>query len=565
MFKRIGQILVELTALTAEHIELALERQRSDPQHRLGEILLQEKAITQDQLLEALAQQFQLPLWNGPLDERVDIQLFREIPTKFIKKHRVLPFSLVDGQLTIGVADPTDLGALDELAVLLAARPMPVLCKDVEILKAINRLQEETVSTPESVIDDLSTEELDRFTLGIDEPENLLDSVDDAPIIKLVNLIFSQAVRDRASDIHIEPYERELKVRYRIDGFLYDRLTPPKSFQSNIISRIKVLSNLDIAEKRLPQDGRIKLRIGEKDIDVRVSIVPTSHGERVAMRLLDRTSIMLGLDEIGLNPGELEFVAKNIRQSHGIILVTGPTGSGKTTSLYAALTEINSVEKNIITVEDPIEYQLRGIGQIQVSPKIGLTFARGLRSILRQDPDVIMVGEIRDLETAEIAIQASLTGHLVLSTLHTNDSASAFTRLIDMGIEPFLVSSSLLSIMAQRLVRVLCSNCKIPVPPQEAFIRNFELSDTLDKKPLNFYQSAACNNCYQTGFIGRTGIYEILAVTNAIQRKIMDRSDASTIKEVARAEGMQTLKMSGARKVLTGATSVEEVLRVVSE
>lgn len=564
MLKKIGEILQEKTGLTEEQLQTALEIQCRKSM-RLGEILVQEGSITEAQLREALSVQFNIPVFTDALDQKLELNLFREIPIAFMKKHKIIPLSVENGAVLIGLADPTDLTSLDEMAGLLDAKTIPVICSETAILKTINRFQEETASTPESMMHDLADDDLHQFTISSDEPENLLDSVDDAPIIKLVNLIFSQAVRDRASDIHIEPYERELKVRYRIDGFLYDRISPPRHLHSAIISRIKVLSSLDIAEKRLPQDGRIRIKIGEKDIDVRVSIIPTSHGERVAMRLLDRTSIMLGLDEIGLDDHELKSIARLIRQSHGILLVTGPTGSGKTTTLYAALNEINSVEKNIITVEDPIEYQLGGIGQIQVNPKIGLTFARGLRSILRQDPDVIMIGEIRDLETAEIAIQASLTGHLVFSTLHTNDSASAFTRLIDMGIEPFLVSSSLIAIIAQRLVRLICPHCKQPVSVNEGFLRDAGLDQKIIQKVTRFYQASTCDACFQTGYVGRTGIYEILIVSNAIQHEIMNQSDANTIKRVALTEHMHSLKMSGARKVAQGMTSMEEVLRVVSD
>lgn len=562
--KRIGEYLVDITGLAEDDILRALEKQKSRKK-RLGEILLEEGLISQDELLEALSRQFNIPAMDGELEQKVDRHLFKEVPIPFIKKHRILPLSIHEGIISIGIWDPVNVGPLDEISGLFEARPIPVLCKESAILTAINHLQEELATTPESMIDDLSDEQLDRFTLTEEQPEDLLDAADDAPIIKLVNLIFSQAIRDRASDIHVEPFESEVKVRYRIDGFLYERLSPPKSFQSAIVSRIKVMSNLDIAEKRLPQDGRIKLRIGDKNIDVRVSILPTAHGERVAMRLLDRTSIMLGLDEIGLNAGELSFLNKTIRRSHGIILVTGPTGSGKTTTLYASLHEINSVEKNIITVEDPIEYQLHGISQIHVNTKIGLTFARGLRTILRQDPDIIMVGEIRDLETAEIAIQASLTGHLVFSTLHTNDSASAFTRLVDMGIEPFLVSSSILTVIAQRLVRVLCTACKKPVPVIPEFLVESGLTKDVIRGATSFFEQHGCDSCMNTGFIGRTGIYEILSVSSAVQREIMNNSDANTIKRQALEEGMKTLRMSGALKVMNGTTSIEEVLRIASE
>ncbi|HEY8370360.1 MAG TPA: type II secretion system ATPase GspE, partial [Thermodesulfobacteriota bacterium] len=378
------------------------------------------------------------------------------------------------------------------------------------------------------------------------------------------NSLLFQAVKARASDIHVEPYERELVVRFRIDGVLYNVLNPPKRFQSSILSRIKVMGGLNIAEKRLPQDGRIRIKIAGKDVDIRLSVVPTAFGERAVMRLLDKGSHILDLADIGLAEDHLDKLARLIKRPNGIILVTGPTGSGKTTTLYAALSRINSPDKNIITVEDPIEYQIRGIGQIQVNPKIDLTFANGLRSILRQDPDVIMVGEIRDTETAEIAIQASLTGHLVFSTLHTNDAPGAVTRLIDMGIEPFLVSSSVIAIMAQRLVRHVCTACREFYMPTEAELVDLGL-DPSRVPAQGFARGRGCEACMRTGYRGRSGIYELMLVDSGVRDLVMKNADAATIRNYAISKGMRTLREDGIRKLLAGQTTVEEVLRVTQE
>jgi len=394
------------------------------------------------------------------------------------------------------------------------------------------------------------------------EPEDLLDTDDEAPMILLVNSIFFRAVQQRASDIHFEPFEREIKVRYRVDGVLYNVLTSPKRLQSALISRVKIMAGMNIAEKRLPQDGRISLRIGGREIDIRVSDVPTAHGERLVLRLLEKTTNSLNLNDIGLSPHDIKSMERIIKMVHGIILVTGPTGSGKTTTLYSALNRINSPEKNIITIEDPIEYQIQGIGQIQVNSKIDLTFASGLRSILRQDPDVIMVGEIRDVETAGIAIHASLTGHLVFSTLHTNDSAGAVTRLLDMGIEPFLVSSSVVAIIAQRLVRKICQECRTPYAPT---VKECQKIGLKAEAKHTFFRGSGCSQCLNTGFKGRSGIYEILMIDDELREMIVSKADASEIKAKAISKGMLTLREDGAKRVTAGLTTTEEILRVTQE
>ncbi|HEX8949581.1 MAG TPA: ATPase, T2SS/T4P/T4SS family, partial [Dissulfurispiraceae bacterium] len=399
-------------------------------------------------------------------DDEIELSLVKEVPLSFAKGNMVMPMRREGENLIAAVAGDKGVLALWELAKALNLKPRPLSADPHVVLDAINRFYGQAGSA-EEVMDNITGEDLSAVATEFEKPKDILELTEDAPIIRLLNAILQQAVKERASDIHIEPYERELDVRMRVDGILHRVLTPPKIIQDALIARVKIMANLDIAEKRLPQDGRIRLLIGGRDIDIRVSIIPTTFGERAVLRLLDRKQGLLGLYEVGLDGEDESRLEGLLKRTHGILLVTGPTGSGKTTTLYGALNRIHTEEKNIITVEDPVEYQLKGIGQIHVNPKIGLTFASGLRSILRQDPDVIMVGEIRDFETAEIAIQASLTGHLVLSTLHTNDAASAITRLIDMGIEPFLVASSLVGVLAQRLVRTLCPFCKEPYEPTE--------------------------------------------------------------------------------------------------
>jgi general secretion pathway protein E len=433
------------------------------------------------------------------------------------------------------------------------------------IVDAINRIYDAASNSASDLMEGLNEDRLEMMAQDFEETQDLLDADEEAPIIRLVNSLLFQAVKDRASDIHIEPYERDLTVRFRIDGILYDIISPPKRFQPVIISRIKIMAGANIAEKRLPQDGRIRIKLAGKEVDIRVSTVPTAYGERVVMRLLDRSATILQLDELGLDGHKLELVDSLVHQSHGIVLVTGPTGSGKTTTLYAGLSRINSTDKNIITIEDPIEYQLHGVGQIQVNPKIELTFAGGLRSILRQDPDVIMVGEIRDTETAKIAIQAALTGHLVFSTLHTNDSCGAITRLIEMGIEPFLVASSVIAVMAQRLLRRVCPSCRVPYRPSMEELRQLGISaDDLEGRSV-YRIGPGCPDCKQTGYRGRLGIHELLVIDDEVRNLTMKSSDSSSIRRVAAAKGMTSLREDGAEKVLRGLTTIEEVLRVTQE
>jgi general secretion pathway protein E len=560
----LGQILKQKFSLSADRLEEAL-RVQEEKGGRLGEVLIRIKAVKEEEVLEALGMQLSLSCWTTLEPHQLDPTLLAKVPIGFAKRHELVPVSRENGRVIVAIADPLNLFALDDLRIVLASDVSPVIASSKKILHCINQAYDRAVTdSAEQVIEDMGAESLDRLASELEEPEDLLEATDEAPIIRLVNSVLFEAVKDRASDIHFEPYEKELVVRYRIDGLLYNILTPPKRFQNSIISRIKIMAALDIAEKRLPQDGRIGIKIAGRTVDIRVSVLPTSHGERVVLRLLDKGTKLFGLEEIGLDADQLRTMDQIIRMSHGILLVTGPTGSGKSTTLYGALSKINSPDINIITIEDPIEYQIKGIGQIQINPKINLTFANGLRSILRQDPDVIMVGEIRDVETAEIAIHASLTGHLVFSTLHTNDAAGAVTRLIDMGIEPFLVSSSLIGIMAQRLVRLICPDCRQGYAPGADELVKLGLEKQESKKPT-LYRGIGCGRCMKTGYRGRTGIYETLLVDDEIRSLILSKTDANTIRDRAMKKGMLTLRQDGARKVLAGQTTTEEVLRVTQE
>jgi general secretion pathway protein E len=558
---QLGEILVARGLVSETDIARQLDNGRAKGQP-LGMTLVQQGLITEEDLLQALSEQFGLPYW-GKLEE-VGLEHIQvsKVPIAFYRQHKVFPIVYTDGSVKVAMTDPLNLQPLDDLAVFLGVPVEPVLSNEREVIGAINRFYDRETGSTEQVMQDLEDEDLGAIASEIEETDDLLDLASEAPVIRLVNSILTQAVRARASDIHIEPFERELKVRYRIDGILYNILYPPRRLQAAISSRIKVMANLNIAERRLPQDGRIRIRVGEKDVDIRVSVVPTAFGERIVLRLLDKTSMLLGLEEIGMGEETFTRYSRLIKRSNGIILVTGPTGSGKTTTLYATLHKINSPELNIITIEDPIEYQLNGIGQIQVNPRIDLTFANGLRSILRQDPDIIMVGEIRDRETAEIAIQASLTGHLVFSTLHTNDAAGAVTRLLDMGVEAFLVSSSVLAILAQRLVRVICKECKEPYRPEIALAKELGLDPAFDGV---FYRGKGCGACFQTGFRGRSGVYELLVIDDSIRSLIMSGADSSVIKRQAIKQGMLTLLQDGARNVVKGVTTADEILRVTQE
>jgi general secretion pathway protein E len=560
--KIVAEIIQEKKGISSEAAADLLNGQKGKS---FGTLAVEKGLLTEDELLTSLSKKLRVPYVKNLEEEGLDPSLVSRVPIVFSKKHKVVPMKMEDGILTVATPDPLNYEPLDDLRLIIECQEVRVvLSSEREVVRAINRFYEQSADTPEEMIQSMDAESSDRILHELEETADLLDISDEAPVIKLVNLILFQAVKERASDIHIEPFQKELKVRYRIDGILYQRLDPPKRYQSAMVSRLKVMAKLDIAEKRLPQDGRIPIKIADKDIDIRVSIIPTTFGERVVLRLLDKQSLLLGMGEIGLSPDKHQTLQDLISRSNGILLVTGPTGSGKTTTLYAALSQINSPDKNIITIEDPVEYQLWGIGQIQVNPKIGLTFAYGLRSVLRHDPDVILVGEIRDAETAEIAIQAALTGHLVFSTLHTNNAASAATRLVDMEIEPFLVASVVRAIVAQRLIRVICSECKEGYVPEPEMLKEVGITPE-QLKGGKVYRGKGCPACSGTGYRGRTGIYEILLVSETIRQLIMKKADSVSIGRQAVEEGMKTLREDGARKIIEGITALEEVLRVTQD
>ncbi len=577
----IGEILVARCGVKPDVIERALVKQREEG-GLLGEVLVRLKLIDEDQLALALALQFDMPyLRDLPRAEDIAEELIDKMPINFARQRLVLALGRNPhtGRVMIAVADPHAVEVIDAVAVLLGEPVEPVVASGAKIVDHINKVYsrlrggaelEEGVKKGDEEDSEYQSEEL----------VDMLDANDEAPIIRWVNSLMFQAAKDRASDIHIEPGEKDVVVRYRVDGVLREIKRAPKKFQASIIARVKIMAGLNIAEKRLPQDGRIRRKMAGKDVDMRVATVPNAAGEKITIRLLDRSSVLLGLADIGFANDHLEIIRGIIQRPHGILLVTGPTGSGKTTTLYACLSEINSPDINILTVEDPVEYQLEGISQTQVNSKIDLTFASGLRSFLRHDPDVIMVGEIRDRETAEVAITASLTGHLVFSTVHTNDAAGGITRLIDMGIEPFLAASSLVGLLAQRLVRRPCYECARPVRPSDEILRELALDpDTFFAGRYNFpavkgshpppvgtvYEPVGCSACGQLGYRSRTGIYELLMINDQIRRLCLAKSDAGTIRNAAMEAGMVTLRSDGARKVVLGMTTPEEVILMTAE
>jgi len=556
----------------------------------LGESLVDEGIITKDQLKEARAEEKrqglrlrQVLVKLGFIDENdlvafvsnklgvprielgnylIDPKIVELVPEALARKYMAIGVLKIGNRLTCAMVDPWNIFALDELRMKTNLIIEPAVATEAEIKKSLDQYY----GVKGSMEDLIKTLDIDKF--GIKEGEEVdtkkLQVITEEPVvIKLVNLIVVKAVKEGASDIHIEPEENVLKTRFRVDGMLHEVSSPPKHLQSAIASRIKIMAGLDIAERRKPQDGRFSIKMEGREIDVRVSCVPTIFGENVVMRLLDAASALLTLDKMGFSKPVLEKYRKLIVRPHGIVLVTGPTGSGKTTTLYASLDKINTVEKNIITIEDPVEYKLEGIRQIQINPKVDLTFANGLRSILRQDPDVIMVGEMRDAETAEIAIQAALTGHLVFSTLHTNDAPGAVTRMIDMGVEPFLVSSSVIGVLAQRLVRTICPNCKEPYTPTREELKDIGLSGESGK--LKFYRGKGCDKCMKTGYKGRLGIYEFMLVDDEVRNLVVGKASAEAIRNKALASGMIALKQDGIEKIKAGLTTVEEVLRVAEE
>jgi len=552
--------LIEEGLITKEQLEecRAAERETGQP---LDKILRQKGYVSEERLLELLSKALRIPLREDLSDVTVPKEFIDKVPAHFARNYNLIGIERKNGTFVVATCDPLDFSPMDDLSALLGTEVQPVIAPRAEITALINRAYQRASTDVAEILGDVEDDELIAVTKEVEKSEDVLDIANKPPIIKLVNTILFEALKIRASDIHLQPYEDRLQVRYRIDGILYDAKTIPKKVQDAIISRVKVMGKMDIAERRLPQDGRTSIKVGDSEVDVRISSVPTNYGERVVMRLLDKSARLYRLDEIGLTDEKLALMRELLNYSHGIILLTGPTGSGKTTTLYAALQELNAEEKNIITIEDPIEYHIEGISQIQVSNKKGLTFASGLRSLMRQDPDVMMVGEIRDAETAAIAVQAANTGHLVFSTLHTNDSAGAVTRMIDLGVEPYLVSSSLVAAIAQRLVRRICNECKESYVPEDwelkqLNIKREELTDGV------LWRGRGCESCLGRGLYDRTAIYEILVVDETIRDLILQRTSASVIKQVAVKNGLSTLRMDGAVKVKRGITTVSEVLRV---
>jgi general secretion pathway protein E len=557
----IGEILIEKGKIRPEHLQAALAARKS-PQERIDQILVRMGFVDERDVLEVLGEQMDLAVVD--LTQIViDKDLLKLMPTRLVHKRGLIPIEKTADTLRVATADPFDFSALDELRMLTGLKVEARLASATEIQRLIRQHFGVGGSTIDEMIDEQpEDEDVELLSESVDENGDLVEMAQEATVVRLVNEILTEAIRDKASDIHIEPYEHDLKIRYRIDGVLQNTVLPPKieRFQAAIISRIKIMSNLNIAEKRLPQDGGFKARIHGREIDFRVSIIPTGYGEAVVMRILDRQSINLSLQQLGMETTVLSRFQRLINMPHGIILVSGPTGSGKTTTLYAALHTIVSDEIKILTIEDPIEYYLDGINQVQTSEKIGLTFARALRSFLRHDPDVILVGEIRDRETAEVAINASLTGHLVFSTLHTNDSSGATTRLLDMGVEPFLVSSSVEGILAQRLVRTICPHCKESYEPdRDALPQDFEI-----QKGEVLYRGLGCRECRRVGYRGRIGIYELMLMNDEIRELVVQRSSAGRIRQVAMKDGLRLLRQDGWDKVRSGATTCEEVLRVTN-
>ncbi len=551
-----GRLLIEEGLVTSEQLDTALaEQRRTENGKKIGEILVGLRYLTDVNLLKVLSRQLDVPIIDLT-QEPPEAGVLEIVPSEFALRHNLIPIRKNREFLVVAMADPLDISGIDDLRLLTGLDIAPMLASASDIRRLceqsyMSRMLQDVKEAERAIEDE---DNLDVADLQKMAKEEL--------VIQMVNLIINQAIQDRASDIHIEPFEKEIRVRYRVDGVLHEVSPPPKRFHSAVISRIKILSDLNIAERRLPQDGRMRIRAGGRQIDLRVATIPTVYGESVVMRILDKQTAMIGLTELGMEQEMFSKFRRMINEPHGIILVTGPTGSGKTTTLYASLSEIYSVEKKVITVEDPVEYQVNGVSQIQVQPQIGLTFASGLRSIVRQDPDIIMVGEIRDHETVEISIHAALTGHLVFSTLHTNDAAGAVSRLLDMGAEPFLVASSLIGTVAQRLIRINCAHCREPYEEKPEVLREIGIDPELVKRnPL--VRGKGCPECRGVGFKGRSGIYEFIAVDESIRKLIIDRAPSSAIKQHAmKNQGMVSMLGDGREKILHGHTTIQEVLRV---
>jgi len=563
--RRIGQILVDLGFISDEQLEVLLEEQQQRPGELLGQIAISLGLITDDQLAQGLAEQMGMQVVSLS-DVVIPPEVLTQITEPMAQLYRIVPLNFEDNTLTIAMCDPQKLSIIDELRSFLGYDIKPMVATESEILKALDRYYTAATESVETIIADLeedaelaaAAEKMEKSAvLDLAGAEALADS---APVRKLLNMVLLLAIREHASDLHFEPFENEFKIRIRSDGVLYEMVPPPRHLAFAITTRVKVMADLDIAERRVPQDGRIRLTVGGHPVDLRISVLPTMFGESVVMRILDRSVVMLDLEAVGMPDGILASFREIIRRPNGIVLVTGPTGCGKTTTLYGALNELNVIEDKIITTEDPVEYDIDGIVQMPIDASIGNTFAQCLRSILRQDPDKILVGEIRDLETAEIAVQASLTGHMVFSTLHTNDAPNTVTRLRDMGVPPFLLTATLEAVLAQRLVRKICKDCREQTTPSAELLAQLELTpdDVLDKK---FYHGRGCAACNNTGFRGRTGLYEFMPINDELRDLINHGASTQLIRDKALHTGMVPLRESGLEKVFNGVTTIEEVVR----
>jgi len=569
-YKSLGALLVDNKVVTQEQLNQALDRQR-EKGGLLGDVIVEMGLASEVQVLAALAQQLNIPHLTPDEVVFIDPEIIKLVPDRIARQCMAIPLSIRDNTLTVAMVNPFDIIAIDDLRTITNYKINTAIISKSGLETLLNRFYGTSgpESTLEDVLKDVSETHLE-LKKELDEErevnlERLREQVEEAPIVKLVDYIISNAINERASDIHIEPQEKRLNIRYRIDGVLHDIISPGKALQMAICSRIKIMSNMDIAERRLPQDGRFTIKQGFREVDLRVSTLPTVFGEKVVMRLLEKGALSLDLDSLGFADDQLGIFRRYIKNPHGMVLLTGPTGSGKTTTLYSALTEIKSSQTNIVTVEDPVEYQIKGIYQVQANPKIGLTFANGLRYILRQDPDIIMVGEIRDLETAEMAIRSALTGHLVFSTLHTNDAVGTIVRLINMGVEPYLVCSSLHLAVAQRLVRRICPQCKESYKPSKEVLRSLGIDGKPMQKGLLFYHGKGCRRCKDTGYFGRTAICEMLEMKGLVRNSILNGADIDGIRQVAIEMGMTTLRENGLQKVRDGITTPEEVLRATIE
>ena len=563
MREKLRRLVLERGLLSPERFEECLQEEATTGD-TLDRIIVQKGYLTEIDMLRLFGEVLGLQVIDNLGSVQVPAEFVNQVPVHFARSYNVVALDSNGHDLRVATCSPFETNAIDDVATMLQVPAEPVLAPRIEITNLINKAYKRKADMVDEALDTLDEDALDTISAEIDSAEDILDVANKAPIIKLVNMILFQALKMRASDVHLHPYEDRLQVRQRIDGILYDTEVIPKKVQDAVVSRVKIMGRMDIAERRLPQDGRATIKLGEGEVDIRISSVPTSNGERIVMRLLDMTARVLTMEEVGLDPENLALLRRFIHYTHGIILVTGPTGSGKTTTLYAVLQEINSAEKNIITSEDPIEYHLEGVSQIQVNNKKGLTFATGLRSLMRQDPDIMMVGEVRDEETAKIATQSALTGHLVFSTLHTNDAAGAVARMLNFGVEPYLVASSVLIVIAQRLVRRICPECRESYRPEGADLLELrEIGLAVGGLPAGrLPRRRGGANSVPTGDTPRTAIYEILPVTEEVKEQVMERASAATIKKSSISRGCRTLRMDGARKVRQGMTTVQEVLRV---